>query len=124
VLLDRGASLTLLTFASAPMTADGGGELDGLCAAARQPSLLNTSTCERQRLGQLFLIESHVAVDRTNRAMAEAPYSSVVDWGVYLFVRFHEQDGSSRLLLPTILCAGTRSLEEMIWVTVELDQEK
>jgi hypothetical protein len=56
--------------------------------------------------------------------MAEAPYSSVVDWGVYLFVRFHEQDGSSRLLLPTILCAGTRSLEEMIWVTVELDQEK
>jgi hypothetical protein len=44
VLLDRGALLTLLTFASAPMTADRGGELDGLCAAARQPSLLHTST--------------------------------------------------------------------------------
>jgi hypothetical protein len=91
------------------MTADCGGELDGLCAAARQPSFLNTSTCERQQLGQLFLIESRVATAGANKAVAEALYSFVVGWDVYPFAPAYPQ-GAAQATLLTVHSAGSRCL--------------
>jgi hypothetical protein len=68
----------VLTSASAPMTAERGGELDG-CVCSQAAVFPECAHLRTAATWPSILIESHVAKADTNTVVAEAPCSS---WGV------------------------------------------